>query len=545
MRDYERKRFWFLFSVLSILFLWGMVGCGGGGRGGRISKEVGVAIGPATTIGSLTEVLSPELLPVEGYGMVGGLNGTGSSECPTGVRVYLEQYILKQSAKGRIDIEKFISSADTAVVRVYGLMPTGASKHEYFDVKVTALGSTGTASLEGGWLYGVELRGSGRFGIAGNVLAEAEGPVFIDSIGGVATDKRSGYVLGGGASLEEYRVMLSLRKPDYRTASLIRNKLLERFGEETAKAVSPGMIELKVPAEYAQQRQRFVSIVKATYLFDDEEVIAARIGKLVEKLKVSKEKESSEIGLEAIGKASIGMLSELVNSSDEEVRLRAGRCLLNLGSDRGLEALRRIAMDKGSSYRIEALEAIGASARRNDAAAISRRLVRDSNFDVALAAYEQLRRLDDITVSRRLVGRSFFLEQVAQTPRKAIFVSRRGQPRIVLFGAPLHARGDIFVQYNGTTLNAPVGQGYVSIIYRHPRRRNVGPIQLRSSFDVADIIGRLGEEPVLGKDSAYKPGLGIPYADVIAILKKLCDKGGIEAEFRAGPLPKIEPIVKK
>jgi len=84
MRDYERKRFWFLFSVLSILFLWGMVGCGGGGRGGRISKEVGVAIGPATTIGSLTEVLSPELLPVEGYGMVGGLNGTGSSECPTG-----------------------------------------------------------------------------------------------------------------------------------------------------------------------------------------------------------------------------------------------------------------------------------------------------------------------------------------------------------------------------------------------------------------------------------------------------------------------------
>ena len=34
------------------------------------------------TVGSLAEVFGPEIIGVEGYGLVGGLSGTGSSECP-------------------------------------------------------------------------------------------------------------------------------------------------------------------------------------------------------------------------------------------------------------------------------------------------------------------------------------------------------------------------------------------------------------------------------------------------------------------------------
>ena len=489
-------------------------------------------------------MFSPESIPVGGYGLIGGLRGTGSAECPPQIRAYLEQYILKQSPE--LDVGKFISSRNTAVVLVQGIMPIAVSKNQYFDVKVAALPGTQTTSLEGGWLYGAELRAAGRFGMTIRALAAVEGPVFIDTLSPSETDKKTGYILAGGTVLDEYKINLALRQPDYRIASVIRNKLNERFGRDIAKAVSPGQIELKVPAEYKEQKQRFISIVKATYLAATPEITKERIRNFVRKLAVSQDKYASEIALETIGNESLGKLSVLLNSSKEQVRLQAARCMLNLGSDQGLDTLRRIAADKNSSYRVEALEAITTAASRNDAAAISRRLLRDSDFDIRLAAYEQLRKLDDFAVTQRLIGRNFYLEQITQTGHKGIFVSRSGQPRIVLFGAPIYCRDNVFVQSaNGNiTINAPAGRKYVSIIRRHPRRPNVPPIQLKSSFELGDIIRTLCEEPPK-KEGKGRGGLNVSYAEAIAILKQMCDKGAVQAEFRAGPLPKIDLIIKR
>ncbi|GAG51480.1 unnamed protein product, partial [marine sediment metagenome] len=214
----------------------------------------------------------------------------------------------------------------------------------------------------------------------------------------------------------------------------IRNRLNGRW-DGTAKAVGPGQIILKVPAKYRGQKQRFVSIVKATYLSETREITRERIKTFVRRLAVSEDKYGGEIALEAIGNESVSKLGALLNSSNEEVRLRAGRCMLNLGSDIGLEALRELAMHKGSAYRIEALEAITSAASRNAAAAISRRLLRDEDFAIRLATYEQLRKLDDIAVTQTLIAHNFYLEEIARTEYTAIFVFRSGQPRIVLFGA--------------------------------------------------------------------------------------------------------------
>jgi len=425
------------------------------------------------------------------------------------------------------------------VVLLEGIMPAAASKNQYFDVRVVALPGTQTISLEDGWLYRAVLQVKGTFGVSTRVVADAEGPIFIDKIGTSKPDTRLGYILAGGSILEEYRINLVFYRRDYRIASLVRNRLDGRFGYGTAKAVSPSRIELKVPAKYKGQKQRFASIVKTMYLDYGPEITEERIKTFVRKLAVSEDKHESEIALEAIGNESLSKLSVLLNSSDEQVRLRAARCMLNLGSDRGLQALREIALDGGSANRLEALEAITTAARRNDAAAISRKLLRDQDFDMRLAAYEQLRKLDDIALTQRLVARSFYLEQIAQTEHRAIFVSRSGQPRIVLFGAPIRCRDNIFVQSSdgNITINAPPGQKYVSIIRKHPRRPDV-ILQVKSSFELVDIILTLCEEP-LKKDKQARHGLGISYADMIALLKQMCDKGAVRAEFQAGPLPKI------
>ncbi len=532
-----------LMSLLAAGFF--IVGCGRPARTVKEPSKPAATMEPDATIGSLAEVSSFEPIPVEGYGLVGGLSGTGSSECPAPIREYLKQYILQQLAEDRLNVDKLINGLDTAVVMIQGIMPTVVPKNQYFDIKVYALPDTQTTSLEGGWLYGTELKAIGGFGIAMKALAAAKGPVFIDTLSPDETNKKIGYILAGGRVLDEHEINIALHRPDYKNASLICSKLTGRFGSGTARAVSPSQIELKVPPAYKKQKQRFVSIVRAIYLTETPEATRERINTFIKKLAVSEDKYASETALEALGKESIGKLTALLNSSQEQVRLGAARCMFNLGSDGGLNTLREIASNKDSAYRIEALEAITASARRNDAIAISRKLLRDSDPNIRLAAYENLRKLADISVMQKLIARNFYLERIAQTEHKGIFVSRSGQPRIVLFGAPIYCHDNIFIQSadGSITINAPAGQKYVSIIRKHPKRPNV-MIQLKSSFELSDIIQTLCEEP-LKKTKEERRGLNVSYAEAISLLKQMCDKGAVKAEFKAGPLPKIDLIIKR
>ena len=534
MKTYHRKTA-FSISVLVIGFLIG--GCGE-----PVEKTEPPKMDLGTTIGSLTDAFAPESILVEGYGLAGGLRGTGSAECPPDIRAYLKQYILKQLAERTVDIEKLISSLDTAVVAVRGIMPAAVTKNQYFDLKVEALRGTQTTSLEGGWLYRAELKTAGSFGIDLRTLATAEGAVFIDTIEAGGTDKKAGYILAGGMVLDEYKAHLALRRPNYRIANAIRNRLNNRFPPDTARAFSPSLIELKVPGKYGEQKQRFISIVNAMYLSETAEVTEKRIDRFVRELADSEDKDASEAALEAIGNKCLRKLSNLVNSSNEEVRLRAARCMLNLGSDVGLEALREIAMDKDSAYRMEALETITAGASRNDAASLSRRLLREASFDIRLAAYAQLRKLEDITITQELIGGNFYLEQIVRTREKAIFVSRSGQPRIVLFGAPLYCRDNIFVESSdgNIIIDSSSGQEDVWVIRKVPKRPDIPPIKLKSSLKLSDIIRTLCKEAVVEEGTHSRPGLNVTYAEGIALLKQMCEKGAVEAQFRAGPLPKID-----
>jgi len=478
--------------------------------------------------------------------MVVGLKGTGSAECPPQVRKYLERYILKQLPPDRrLDVDKFIDGLDTAVVLVDGVMPAIASKNQYFDVRVTPLPTTQTTSLDGGRLFMTELKEPGSFGVETRILADAEGPVFIDKISDPKINKKTGHILAGAKVLDEYKVVLLLKKSDYGMANYIRNLINGRFGLDTAKAVMSNRVELVVPAKYREQKQRFISIVTAMYLTQDAKMNSERIRTFVEKLSGSEGKYSSEVALEAIGNECLGELGVLLDSPEELVRLHAARCMLNLGSDAGLAALRQIAQKKDSAYRIEALESITAAARRNDAVTISRKLLRDDDFKMRLAAYEQLRKLDDISIAQEYVGRSFYLERVTQTERKIIFVSRSGQPRIVLFSGPIYCDSSVYVQSeNGDiVINAPSGQKYVNIIRKHPTRPSV-VAEMRSSFEIGDIIRTLCDEPLKEGDKG-RGGLGVSYTDAAAFLKQMCDKGAVRAEFHAGLMPKIGLNIKK
>lgn len=519
--------------VLSLLVIGLLSGCEEKAKTIRPVSQIELGL----TIGELTEVFSSETIAVEGYALVGALRGTGSSQCPVQIRNYLHQYILKQ-LPGEKNADQFINSPNTAVVYIYGTIPAMATKGDRFDVKVVSLPGTQTTSLEGGVLWGSELKARGRFGISSKILAEAEGPVYIDKLDSSETDKKEGFVLGGGRVLEDYPINMVIREPGYRNSAQIRNRINERFGFGTAEATIPVQIVLRIPEKYKTQKQKFISLVRATYLNESAGLIRQRVERLVQELVNSESKDASELYLEAIGTPAADKLASLLNSPEEQTRMRAGRCLLNIGDDRGLQPLREIALNTHSSNRIEALKAIANGARRNDTSSICQRLLRDDDFEVRIAGYEELLKIDDITVRRENIGRSLYLDKVSSASHQSIFVSRSGVPRIAIFGAPIYCRPETFIRSDDgrITIDAPLDSERVRLIRKVP---DVPPITVESSYKLSDIIKTLCEEAII-KDPSRKPGLNVPYCDMIEVIKKMCDKGALLAEFKASHLPKID-----
>jgi hypothetical protein len=530
---------------VTLVFLLLVFGCAEPRKSTTKTKPTADANGLGDTVGTLAEVFASDAIPVRGYALVGGLNGTGSSECPAQIRTYLEKYLLQHLSGAKVNIDELIKSPDTAVVVVEGIIPPAASKNQRFDVRITALPGTQTTSLEGGWLYGSDLYEARQIGMSTKALATAEGPIYTDSVGPDPADNRTGYVLGGGEVLEDYKISLVLRRPDYLAAGQIRNRINGRFGYETAWALSPGNIELHVPTKYAAAKDRFIQLVRTTYLADTPELTEKRIITHIQKLAGSQNKNASEIALEAIGNAALSKLAVLLNSSDPEVRLRAARCMLNLGDQRGRESLWNIASDRTSAYRVEAIEAFVNAAARNDASPMLRGLLRDDDFPVRLAAYENLIRLNDATVSVKLIADSFYLDQITQAGKPAIFVSRRDQPRVALFGAPIYCRSNLFVETpdGAITINAPAGEQFATIIRKHPKHPDT-IIRLKTSLDLADIIQTLCREPLTPTDEGG-PGLGVCYSTLAGLLKQMADSGAVPAEFHVGPQPKTLPTIKK
>jgi len=521
-----------------------LVGCGGKGRSGRAVDPTDESnLGPM--IASVADVRWPEPGVVEGYGLVGGLSGTGSAICPTAVRAYLKSYILTQLSTETLDVDKLIDSKNTAVVQLVGLIPAVVSKGDSFDVRVRPVDGSDATSLRGGWLYEAELRSQGASQVRSRVLATVEGAVFVNLIGTTEPAPTDGYVIGGGVASYDYSGALRLRRTDYATASTIRNRLNERYGVGTAEAASSTDIEFVVPPAYQQRKARFVAMVAATYLTETPALLAKRIDAFVARLRSEEDADRSEVTLEAIGRNCLPMLAVLLEDPSEAVRLRAARCMLNLGDDRGFEPLRAIATEETSAHRLEALDAVAGGARRQDAVALAGRLLRDSDPNVVLAAYEHLRQTEDVLIRQEFVGRSFYLEQVVQTDRNAIFVSRSGKPRVVIFGDPLVCRDSLFVESpdGQVMIDSRVGQDYASLTRRIPGRQGViGPV--RSRLALTEIIRALAaERPRAG--GTGPAGLGVPYSDVIAVLEQLSAKEAVAAEFWAGPLPKIGLLVKK
>ena len=535
---------YFLYFIVALLFLGA---CGPAPV--RIDDKLTEPVNLDRTVSQLATIARYGEIPVRGYGIVAGLAGTGSSECPPDLRNALIKYIWKQVPAGTIDPDEFINSRDTAVVEVYGVIPSFALRNETFDVKVTALPSTQTTSLDGGTLYPVELRELSRmtrYDAWSKTLAVAEGTVFFDKLSSKNPDPLIGYGLAAARVTESVPISLALFQPNYNAASAIRNKINERFGLGAAKPTSPGQIVLTIPEKHKEQKEEFLAMVTSLYLNPDIQQQQNRINSLISELKKNTNKSQPAIAIQAVGKPALQALAPLLQSDDPLLQFYTARCMISIGDERALPVLRNIIKNPNSPYRIPAIRTLGQNARKNDVKPVLNTVLKGEDFAVRFAAYEQLQRLDDISVSRELVATSFFIDTVSCKGPKTIFVSRSGIPLIVIFGAPIYCNRNTFIrsQDGSVVINALPEKNYVSIIRKHANHpRPIGPV--RSSYQLSDIIRTLGQAANPERNPNTRSGLNVSYANVIALIEQMCINDAVKAEFRAGQMANVGAILEK
>jgi flagellar P-ring protein precursor FlgI len=226
----------------------------------RVLAMIAAAMAMITPVGAGTRL--KDILDVEGvrdnqllgYGVVTGLNGTGDSlrNC-----AFTKQSL--ESMMERLGINtrnSTLNTANAAAVMVTANLPPFATSGSRIDVTVSAL--CDSDSLEGGVLLATPLSAAD-----GQVYALAQGSV---AIGGFTAGGNSGTALTrnipttgripNGATIErenrydlagQSELRLSLRNPDFTTATRVATAINAFVGSNAAAATDPATVRLRRP----------------------------------------------------------------------------------------------------------------------------------------------------------------------------------------------------------------------------------------------------------------------------------------------------------
>lgn len=498
------------------------------------------------TIGSQCDLVNYSAVKIEGYSLVWGLQGTGSSDCPPQVRDYLIQYLNRIKPQKYLErysgmtSEEILNDKSTAVVMVRGVVPAGAPKGESFDVTITALPTTQTTSLQGGYLALSDLRtvgpgSSGRI-LASHPYATAEGPLFINPFpraDGAANDPRRAVIFGGGKSISDRRIELALKTPDFRMAQLIQKAINNRFPPKSKWKTADGTrdsIVISVPEEYRQKYQRFVAIIMALYLYDrpgDTDIV---LGRLDEKFQdASADMEAIALAWEAIGKTALPYLQKYYTDLNSERAYYAARTALRLEDKSAIDILIPIANNDGHPCQVRAVKDLGEYPLDVKAHAALIELLNRENAMVRIEAYDTLRKVKDPEVTIIRTVRNFTIDRVATKAKPFVCIWAAGDARVVLFG-DIACSENIFSEFeNGLiTLNAPAGAQKITLIQQAGPDRPRFVIECdRSLYDL--VVALSFPRP----SALYKgpPGLHMTFSEVAGLLYQLNQQKIIDVPF--------------
>ena len=194
-----------------------------------------------------------------GYGLVVGLNGSGDK----GGTGFTIQGLANMLEKMGIHVSaQDVKVNNVAAVMVSTSLPPFARIGKKIDVNLSSIGDA--KSLQGGTLLLTPLTG-----VDGNVYALAQGPISVGGFtaggsagGGTTKNHPTVGIISGGATVEKEiplsfegkkELILILNNPDFNTATQMAKIIDFQFGEDLAKPLDSGTINIKIPNSYADQ----------------------------------------------------------------------------------------------------------------------------------------------------------------------------------------------------------------------------------------------------------------------------------------------------
>ena len=493
---------------------------------------------------------------VHGYGLVVGLNGTGSADIPPAVRGHMIAMASRHgigrpsSGWGSLSPDVLLDSSDTAVVVVEGVIPPAATEKARFDVRVFAYPTSGTTSLERGRLYTTDLVPASRPDVGRRVLpptgsrtpaalATAGGPLFINpfaspgSFGSDDIDRRTGLILNGGTVIKDIPLKLRLVTPSHTRAAVIQNALNTRFSQEpgqrdpTARGESDESIEITVPPSFRDKTEDFVQLIQHTTIRQaGTERIAATISRYVQENPAVARAASWR--WEALGPRALPIVRDLYDIPAELPRLAALRAGAFL--DDPLVTTHLITMARSSSLdtqyqSIRLLAGMGTDPRID---LMLRELLNADDFETRIEAYEALVERRAPSVGRLDVDGNFVLDVVASINRM-VYITQVGMPRIVVFGTDLAVKRPctVVIWSGQLMIRGDLDKDDIEVYYR-PRGAMQG-----STYWVGprltELVSVLGRATIADNP---QPGLGLSYSEVVSVLYQIWRQGYLEADFR-------------
>ena len=231
----------------------------------------------------------PESLPLMGYGLIVGLNKTGDRR----QTIFSTQSLANILQQMGISVRpNEVKVENIAAVLVTANLPVYARPGVRLDVTASSIGDA--RSLQGGTLLATALRGPN-----GQVYALAQGPLSIGGFGGgsggnsVAVNHLTVGRVPNGALVQQASGLtmpvtdtlpLSLRDPDFATASRVAGAINADLGDGVAKVLDPGTVLVAVPTMYRESLPDLMARLEALTVVSDTParvVINERSGTIV------------------------------------------------------------------------------------------------------------------------------------------------------------------------------------------------------------------------------------------------------------------------
>jgi flagellar P-ring protein precursor FlgI len=241
-----------------------------------ISKVAAVVVGVLCLGGPACGVRIKDIADIKGvrsnqlvgYGLVVGLNGTGDSDDAT---FTIQSVAAMLEKMGVTVLPEDIEVDNVAAVMVTTDLPAFARKGSRIDVLVSSIGDA--ENLQGGTLVFTPLKGAN-----GRVYAVAQGPIStggfqVGSASGSGVQKNFptvGRVVNGALIEKEISInfndkqslTLTLRNPDFTTASRVSQAINLAFHEPIARTLDAGTVDVKVPLKFHGDTVQMVTMIE-------------------------------------------------------------------------------------------------------------------------------------------------------------------------------------------------------------------------------------------------------------------------------------------